>query len=176
MSEGFEGKTLFQRGEQGFYGGEGSVDRVHPHGGGATYRRELPFSGSLPEAHGAVENFAFDRFQLSAVRRFVAAAATEAGVDSTRRSDVILAASELAANSILHGGGTGEARVWSEPGAFLCEVADGGVISDAMIGRRRPSPDQLDGRGLWIVNEVSDQMLIHSDEDGSVVRFRIDLF
>ena len=89
------------------------------------YRRELPFCRqACRKPHGVVESFAFDRFQLSAVRRFVGAAAAEAGVDATRRSDVILAASELAANSIVHGGGTGEARVWREPGAFLCEVAD----------------------------------------------------
>ena len=83
--------------------------------------------------------------------------------------------SELAANSIVHGGGTGEARVWLEPNAFLCEVVDRGVIDDPMVGRRRPSPEQLNGRGLWIVNQLADQMQVHSDEDGSVVRFRFTL-
>ena len=150
-------------------------DEPDSFGGGRGEHRQLPFAASLREPRGVVESFPFDRFQLSAVRRFVDAAAAEAGVDAARRGDVVLAASELAANSIVHGGGTGEARVWPEPGAFLCEVVDSGVIADPMVGRRRPSPEQLNGRGLWIVAQIADALDVHSDEDGSTVRFRIDL-
>jgi anti-sigma regulatory factor (Ser/Thr protein kinase) len=155
MAEGFGAETLSYR------------NGARPH--------RLPFARSLPAPLGAVEIFAFDKFTLSAVRRFVLASAAEAGVEPSRHNDVILAASELAANSIIHGGGTGEARVWSEPDAFLCEVADRGLIDDASVGRHRPSPDEARGRGLWIVNQVADLMQVHSDEDGSAVRFRIDL-
>ena len=137
--------------------------------------RELAFAGSLPAPQGDVEQIEFDRRQLAAVRRFVESAAESAGVEGMRRSDIVLAASELAANSVVHGGGGGSARVWREPDAFLCEVADRGVIDDALVGRRVPSPDQLNGRGLWIVNQVCDLVQLRSDADGCVVRFRIDL-
>jgi anti-sigma regulatory factor (Ser/Thr protein kinase) len=163
MAAGLESDALFNR------NGQESL------GGGRDEHRQFPFAAGLAEPLGVVESFPFDRFQLSAVRRFVDAAATEAGVDGARRGDVVLAASELAANSIVHGGGTGEARVWPEPGAFLCEVVDRGVIVDPMVGRRRPSPEQLNGRGLWIVAQIADALDVHSDEDGSTVRFRIDL-
>jgi anti-sigma regulatory factor (Ser/Thr protein kinase) len=65
--------------------------------------------------------------------------------------------------------------VWCEPGAFLCEVVDSGLIDDPMVGRRRPDPEQLNGRGLWIVNQMADRLEVHSGEDGSAVRFRIEL-
>lgn len=136
---------------------------------------ELPFAGSLPAPRGEVEQLEFDRQHLAAVRRFVEMAAESAGINGTRRSDIVLAASELAANSVVHGGGSGTARVWCEPDAFLFEVADRGVIDDALVGRRRPTPDQLHGRGLWIVNQLCDLVQVRSDTDGSVVRFRIDL-
>jgi anti-sigma regulatory factor (Ser/Thr protein kinase) len=135
----------------------------------------LPFAGRLPPPSGEVEQLEFDRQKLAAVRRFVEMAAASAGIDGTRRSDIVLAASELAANSVVHGGGSGRARVWQEPDAFLFEVADQGVIDDALAGRRLPSPDQLNGRGLWIVNQLCDLVQVRSDAHGSVVRFRIDL-
>jgi anti-sigma regulatory factor (Ser/Thr protein kinase) len=176
MAEGLGAETLFYRNEQEFFGGGRTASRGYSHGGGATPRRaRLPFAKALPEPLGAVECFPFDRFGLSAVRRFIGAAAAEAGVDPARRSDVVLAASELAANSIVHGGGTGEARVWCEPAAFACEVVDAGVIRDPMVGRRQPPPEQLNGRGLWIVNQLADQLELHSDEGGSAVRFRVKL-
>ncbi len=100
----------------------------------------LPFAGSLPAPAGEVEQLEFDRQKLSAVRRFVELAAASAGINGTRRSDIVLAASELAANSVVHGGGSGRARVWREPDAFLFEVADHGVIDDALVGRRVPTP------------------------------------
>jgi len=176
MAEGPGAETLFYRNEQEFFGGRRTASRGYSHGGGSTSRRaRLPFARPLSEPHGPVEHFPFDRFQLSAVRRFIEAAAAEAGVDRARRSDVVLAASELAANSIVHGGGTGEARAWREPDAFLCEVVDAGVIRDPMVGLRPPPPEQLNGRGLWIVNRVADQLEVHSDEGGSAVRFRVKL-
>lgn len=176
MAEGLGSEALFDRNEQRFLDGDRGSIRSTSHGGNPTSPpRSLPFADALSAPHGVVEHFPFDRFQLSAVRRFVDAAAAEAGVDRTRRSDIVLAASELAANSIVHGGGTGEVRVWWEPDAFLCEVVDGGVIYDPMVGRRRPDPEQLNGRGLWIVDQVTDRLEVHSDANGSAVRFRIEL-
>ncbi len=62
-----------------------------------------------------------------------------------------------------------------EPDAFVCEVADRGHIDDTSIGRRRPSPDQINGRGLWIVSQVCDQVQVRTGADGSVVRVRMNL-
>ena len=141
----------------------------------ATPQAPPSFVRSLPGAPEATDELNFDRTRLSAVRRFVGEAAELAGVSGGRRSDVVLAASELAANSILHGGGRGRVRVWAEPDAFVCEVADRGHIDDTSIGRRRPSPDQINGRGLWIVSQVCDQVQVRTGADGSVVRVRMNL-
>ena len=90
------------------------------------------------------------------VRRLVARRAAEAGFDVGRASDLMLAVSEVASNSVRHAGGRGTLSVWSEPAALVCEVRDGGRIEeDALVGRARPSPGQRGGYGLWLVNELS---------------------
>jgi hypothetical protein len=49
------------------------------------------------------------------------------------------------------------------------------MITDPLAGRRRPSLDARGGHGLWIVNEVCDQVEILSDETGTTIRMHMDL-
>ena len=88
----------------------------------------------------------FARRPLSDARHFVGALADDAGIQRSRRGDLVLAVGELANNSIVHGGGSGRVRAWREDGAFVCEVTDGGLIEDPLVGRRRPTPEQFHGR------------------------------
>jgi anti-sigma regulatory factor (Ser/Thr protein kinase) len=80
--------------------------------------------------------------------------------------------SELAANSICHGGGKGRVRLWREGPHAVCEVHDGGLITDPLVGRRRPNPrEHIGGAGLWAVNQLCDLVLIRSTrEQGTTVR------
>ena len=50
------------------------------------------------------------------------------------------------------------------------EFSDRGHISSPLAGRVRPAPDQIGGRGLWVVNHVCELVQLRSDEDGTVVR------
>ncbi len=78
--------------------------------------------------------------------------------------DLVAAASELAANSILHGGGRGLATIWGENSAAFVEVADAGTITDPEVGTRLPDPKVEHGRGLYIANRLCDEVSIDSGE------------
>ncbi len=111
---------------------------------------------------------------LHEVRALVAAAATAGGLSPSRTNDLVVAASELAANSILHGGGRGLASLWGEAGATFVEVADAGTITDPGVGRVRPDPISQSGRGLYIANQLCDEVSIDSSATGTRIRLRMD--
>ena len=141
------------------------------------------FGGGLQVGVGAakwfrndfVHEFEFEARDLGAVREFVRHAAEGAGLELIRVEDLIIAVSELAANSVRHGGGTGSLRVWREPAAIVCEVRDAGLIDEPLVGRIKPSHEQIGGRGLWIVNYLCDLVELRSSDEGTVVRVRMDL-
>jgi anti-sigma regulatory factor (Ser/Thr protein kinase) len=112
--------------------------------------------------------------ELHDVRALVAAAATAGGLSATRTNDLVVAASELAANSILHGGGRGLASVWGDEGAVFVEVADAGTITDPTVGHVRPDPTSEHGRGLYIANRLCDRVSIDSSATGTRIRLRMD--
>jgi anti-sigma regulatory factor (Ser/Thr protein kinase) len=91
-------------------------------------------------------------------------------VGAPRVDDFVLAMNELVGNSLRHGGGAGEVRLWVEADTVLGEVRDHGSLADPLAGRRRPRPEQTGGRGLWIVNQVSDLVQIRSRPGSTVVR------
>jgi anti-sigma regulatory factor (Ser/Thr protein kinase) len=125
---------------------------------------------SLPDRPAGAQEYLFDERGLSDVRQFVEAFATDAGLNGDARRDLVLAANELATNSVRHAGGTGTARVWVDGEGVVCEVADGGRITDPLVGRRRPGQTAPGGRGLWMVNQLCDLVQIRSSPAGTVVR------
>lgn len=131
------------------------------------------FAGELPAPTAPPESLGFGLAELAEVRERVAAAAGEAGLDPREVADLVTAASELAANSVMHGGGTGTLRLWRENGTVLTEVEDRGRIDDPLVGRRRPVITQEGGRGLWLANQLCDLVQIRSGEWGTVVRLHV---
>ena len=127
----------------------------------------------LPAPPVETDGMAFERDDVAAVRTLVGWHAAQAGLSADRTADVVLAASEAATNSVLHGGGGGRLRVWREGRAVVCEVRDRGRVPDLLAGRRRPSLEAIDGRGLWIVHHLCDLVEVRSLPDGTVVRFRV---
>ena len=59
---------------------------------------------------------AFDAATLEKVRAMVAVNGAQAGLLPSRLDDLILAVSEVATNSVMHGGGHGLARLWVDGG------------------------------------------------------------
>jgi anti-sigma regulatory factor (Ser/Thr protein kinase) len=136
-----------------------------------------PSSEPLPEPDGAVVQHAFDRWSLGELRRMVQACAVGAGIARERVLDLVLAANEVATNSVVHGGGDGVLRIWREPAAVVCEVHDAGSgIADPLAGRRRPHPGEQGGRGLWLANQLGDLVQLRVLDGHGVVRvhMRVD--
>jgi anti-sigma regulatory factor (Ser/Thr protein kinase) len=131
------------------------------------------FAGELPPPASRPEEVAFDLTELAEVRHRVAAAAEAAGMDPLAVADLVTATSELAANSVMHGGGTGRLRLWHEEGRLLAEVEDGGRIEEPLVGRLRPDVSQEGGRGLWLANQLCDLVQIRSGDRGTTVRLHL---
>jgi anti-sigma regulatory factor (Ser/Thr protein kinase) len=134
------------------------------------HRAPGPFNGSLPSPPAEREELAYTAHGLGAVRSLVARRGAEAGLEETTREDLVLAINELVTNSVQYGGGGGTLRIWSEPGALVCEVRDRGFIDDPLVGRLPPPVDQHGGRGLWLVNHLCDLVQVRSSPDGTTVR------
>jgi len=133
------------------------------------------FAGEFPGRPPVMDAFGFARDGLPQVRRRVEAAADLVGLPSDRAADLLLAASELAANSVVHGGGTGVVRVWRDGERLVVEVEDEGTIEEPLAGRVRPEQTQLSGRGLWLANQLCDLVQIRSGHHGTTVRLHAAL-
>lgn len=133
------------------------------------------YAGELSRYPADAEALAYDRTRLTAVRRLVKRVAGEAGIAVGATADLIAAASELAANSVAHGGGAGILRTWREHDRLLIEFEDRGTINEPLAGRLRPPPTQEGGRGLWLVNQLCDLVQIRSNAGGTTVRLHAAL-
>jgi anti-sigma regulatory factor (Ser/Thr protein kinase) len=134
------------------------------------YEAPGPFDGVLPAPDGPLQELTFTAERMGMLRWFVAQRASEVSLAPSRTEDLVLALSELATNSLRHGGGTGMLRMWREDEALLCEVHDSGHITEPLVGRSQPHAAQSTGRGLWVVNHLCDLVQIRSTRAGSVVR------
>ena len=107
---------------------------------------------------------------ITRLRRVARDRADRAGLAQGRVADVELVVTELLSNSIDHGGGAGTMLLWTDGEHLVCEVRDGGVLTDPLAGRRPTEPGQLRGRGLLLVNHLADLVRVHTDKDGTAVR------
>jgi anti-sigma regulatory factor (Ser/Thr protein kinase) len=157
------------------------VRRTHPIVDGAPSEHyepvdpHAPFGAALADPVPPVAELAFNGRPLRDVREFVAIAAGVLGLDDDKVADLVLAVNEAATNSVQHGGGGDGVRIWQDDGAVVVEVTDDGWITEPLVGRRWPSGDAEVGRGLWIANNVSDLVQVHSTPAGTAVRLHFRL-
>ena len=111
---------------------------------------------------------------LTSVRETVRRHAAAAGFDRARTEDAVTAVNELATNTIQHTPGPGTVTVWRTDDTLRCEVADGGHITDPLVGSYPPDDITTGGRGLWIVNHLCDLVQLRSSPQGTVVRIHLD--
>lgn len=119
-------------------------------------------------------HLSFDAAWLVHVRRSATEFARRAGVPARRVDDLAVVVNELATNSVMHGGGSGTLSIWAEDGRVVCEVRDRGRITDPLVGRRPVGLDNLNGRGVLLVNYLADLVRVYSGDDGTAVRAYID--
>jgi anti-sigma regulatory factor (Ser/Thr protein kinase) len=115
------------------------------------------------------------RDDLRPVRNFVASRARGAGLAPPRISDLVLAASELAGNTLRHTGSGGTVQVWRTGEEIICQVTDTGQITDPLAWHRAPSDELLGGNGLWLVNQVCDLVQARTSQAGTTARLHMRL-
>jgi anti-sigma regulatory factor (Ser/Thr protein kinase) len=143
-------------------------------------RSPVPFSSQpsrgqpLPAPTNDVMQHTY-RSDLSRVRALVLEQARTAGLTEGRANDLVLAVSEVAANTLRHTSSSGTLAIWHDDNEIVCEVRDGGTITDPLVGTQRPAPDASGGHGLWLVRQVCDLVELNSDANGTTVRMHMTL-
>jgi anti-sigma regulatory factor (Ser/Thr protein kinase) len=132
----------------------------------------VPGQNLVDEPSTPLFSQAFTRAQITAVRHAVTECAAGNGLSGQRLEDFALAVNELVTNAVRHAGGQGRVRLWRVDGSLCCEVTDHGPgIPGHRVEPRRPPPAfATDGRGLWLVNQLCDDVRIATGPAGTTVR------
>jgi anti-sigma regulatory factor (Ser/Thr protein kinase) len=112
---------------------------------------------------------------LAAIRAIVHRYAVKAGLTEARAIDLVLAVSEVAANTVRHAKSPGSLNIWYDSNEIVCQIHDEGTITDPLAGTHPPSLSGAGGHGLWIVHQVCDQVEIASDQTGTTIRLHMKL-
>jgi anti-sigma regulatory factor (Ser/Thr protein kinase) len=104
-----------------------------------------PLSGLRPIGFGRD----VEQFRERLARELVAELVTGAGA-----LDMLLAAGEVAANAVEHGGGLEGVRVGRVQGRFVCEIVDRGAgFDDPAAGHLAPRAGVV--TGLWVARQLT---------------------
>lgn len=127
----------------------------------------------LAEPPSVQGQMAFGPDRVRDLREYVAGHLVAVDMDPERAFDFLVAVSEVATNTLRHGGGQGTVRVWHDEESLVCEVADRGILSDPLAGRLQPVAESENSRGLWLVNQLCDLVQIRVFDTGTVVRLHM---
>lgn len=114
-------------------------------------------------------DFTPDAASVSLARRYVLSLLD---LDATTAESVQLAVSELATNAVLHARSPFRVRVSRNATSARVEVFD---HSSATAARKDYGPDAVTGRGLTIVERVTDDWGVTPDGEGKWVWFEVAL-
>lgn len=110
---------------------------------------------------------------LRAVREAVADHAEQAGLTGEPLADLIIAVSEVAANTTRHTSAGGTLHMWHTRAEVICEISDQGQIADPLVGRRRTPGSG--GLGLWVVHQLCDLVELRTGRRGTRIRMHMRL-
>ncbi len=97
------------------------------------------------------------------------------GLIPPRLHDLVIAISELAANTLRHTDAGGTVQVWRTGAEIICQLADTGQITDPLAWHRAPSSHLPGGKGLWLVNQVCDLVQVRTSRAGTIARLHMCL-
>jgi anti-sigma regulatory factor (Ser/Thr protein kinase) len=137
---------------------------------------EAPGSGLSPPLAPIPADAASLSYRLdqAAARQFTAVCARSAGLPERKVSDVVLAVSELTANTVAHTSGPGTLAIWAAGHELICQVTDSGWITDPLAGQISPGLGAAEGgRGLWVVSQLCDLVERRTGPAGTTTRIHI---
>ena len=121
-----------------------------------------------------------DPAQLAVIRHELANWLTPLRLTDEETADVVLAVDEAAANAVRHAygqeeSGAVELTLWTEPGPGPTDASLYIEVVDHGHWRPPGKPEVAGGRGIGLMNNVVESVLIHFDERGSRVLLRSKL-
>jgi DcmR-like sensory protein/histidine kinase-like protein len=119
-------------------------------------------------------SFTFDATNQVLAGQFACDHAARLGLGSNH-AELRLIVGELVARSLVHGEGSGTLRTWAERGYLVCEVRHAGHIADALADRPLADPRRPDGRGLLLVQHLSDLVQQRTCPQGTTTRVYLRL-
>ena len=96
-----------------------------------------------------------------------------AGVEAPDAEDLVLTVSELCTNAVRFGSGAPGAlsmQAWAEDDAIVVEVSDDGHGFEWQAADDAPDPDADEGRGLYLVSTLADDVEVIRRGDRTIVR------
>jgi anti-sigma regulatory factor (Ser/Thr protein kinase) len=108
---------------------------------------------------------------LAPARSFLRSQAQIAGLRDEEAENLVLAAFEIVTNAVFHGKPPRRLYVYREDQALVCHVHDSGTgIDNPLYAYIPPGNDPAQGRGLWLVRQLTDCLDIATDATGTHVR------
>jgi Anti-sigma regulatory factor (Ser/Thr protein kinase) len=108
---------------------------------------------------------------MSAMRRQLRREAMACGLVGGRLEDFVVAVNEIAANAVLHGGGSGRLALWRSGTELVCEIADRGAgIPRGQLENATEDLLRRTGRGLLLARALAGSLTISHDAGPAVVR------
>ncbi|MFG2417400.1 ATP-binding protein [Streptomyces goshikiensis] len=129
------------------------------------------------EAEELLLDTRFRAVDLGKLRLRVDELALIAGLGQPRRAEFVLAMHEVVCNAVRHGGGSGTLRLYQSRDALRCQVSDEGPgFDEGSVPRSLPDLGAAeDGRGLWLVRQMTDSMEVATDTVGARVTYTMRL-
>jgi anti-sigma regulatory factor (Ser/Thr protein kinase) len=122
----------------------------------------------LPEQLSDLRSIPFRRDPEQFRERLARELAAE-NVAEAKALDMLLAATEIATNAMVHGGGVEEVRVGRSDGRFVCEIIDRGPgFDDPAAGYLAPRAGV--GSGLWVARQLTWQIDFFESPRGFTAR------
>jgi anti-sigma regulatory factor (Ser/Thr protein kinase) len=111
----------------------------------------------------------------AAARHAIGRLARAMRLSAQAREGLLVGASELVTNALVHGGRPVRVRGWGRPGRVVLAVRDEGPGPDDLCAGLLPvgSTDREGGRGLWITHQLSSEVALDRTDDGFTVRFAV---
>src|SRR4051794_10162495 len=126
--------------------------RVNMEDAGYDVSLSLPVLPHLP-----VIDQPFRQGDLYQIRCAVEAHAAESELTQVQVGWLVLIASELVVNVMMHAGASGRLRMWRGKTGVVLQVADRGqgIADPDNVGLVKPPPERRSGRGLWAVRTLA---------------------
>jgi anti-sigma regulatory factor (Ser/Thr protein kinase) len=107
---------------------------------------------------------------LRRMRREVNDSEAVSALPPAQCQEFVLAVNEAATNALQYGEPPQAVRLWRRGDTVVGEVIGRGRIEDPLVGRRRPAPNAIRGRGIWMVNQLCDLVELRSSPSRTTLR------